>query len=93
MIKIEENKIFRGGEKIGWFEGNHLFEHSGKLLGFFEGGKIYDHDGKEVGHLKGNHLELPRDDKFIRLEDIAQNITGGTQDDLARSAIRIFLGE
>ena len=37
MVKIIGNDIWRGGEKIGWIEGDYVRDRDGKKLGLFSG--------------------------------------------------------
>ena len=95
MINIKDNDLWRGGEKVGYIEGDHIVDHAGKKLGHFSESekKIYDESDKEVGKIVGNHITFPGDEHFIRLEDNQEQIVGGVYSDVVRAAIRIFLGE
>ena len=95
MITIKDKELWRGGEKVGRVEEDHILDHEGKRLGHFSDSekKIYDENGKEVGKIVGNHITFPGDEHYIRVEDNQQLILGGVYSDVARAAIRIFLGE
>ena len=93
MIKIVGNDITRGGEKIGWVEGNDVFDHNGHKLGYASGNDIYDKSGRKLGYLEGDHLKGADGNTSIRLEENRRIVTGGAHSDLTRSAIRLLLGE
>lgn len=93
MIKIVGNDITRGGEKIGWIEGNDIYDHNGHKLGYASGNNIYNHGGQKLGYLEGDHLKGEDGSTNIHLEENRRVVTGGSHSDLTRGAIRILLGE
>jgi len=92
MIKLVGNEIWRGGEKIGWVAGNHVFAHDGKKVGFFEANFIYSESDKKVARIEGDFLYAEGGESKVPLEKIAEDVTGGVITDIARAAIYILLG-
>ena len=96
MIKLIGNDIWRGDRKIGWMDGNHVRDHDGKKLGYFEDRFVYNEDGHKVAYIEEDFL-IPyggsdSSPSKVRLEAIAEDVTGGTIPELARAAIYILLG-
>ena len=94
MVKLIDKSIYRGGEKIGWIENDHIFNHSGEKLGYFEGHSIYDHSGHKIAYIENDFL-VPQGGSStskVRLEDVAGDVTGGVIPEIARAAIYILLG-
>ena len=92
MIHIAGNDLMRGGEKIGWLEGNDVYDRDGTKLGFYTSNDIYDISGKKVGYIQGNYIFGEGGHK-IRVDDNRTHITGGAYPDLTRAAIRLLLGD
>ncbi len=92
MLNIVGNDITRGGEKIGYFQDNDIYNHEGKKLGYFTENDIYNVDGRKLAYIEGNFIKT-FDDKTMRLEDNREHVSGGTLSDLARVAIRMLLGD
>ena len=95
MLKIRENDIYRGGEKIGYIRRNDLFDRDGDKLGYWSesAGDIFDRSGKKIGYTEGNHLKDAHGGTVAKLSDIHAHISGGSYDDLVRAAIRMLLGD
>ena len=93
MLKIIENDIMRGTEKIGWISSNDIYNKEGKKLGYFSSNDIYDHDGHKLGYIEGNHL-ITSDEHKITLDDNrVHHVVGGSISDIERAAIRLLLGD
>lgn len=93
MIKVIDDKLWRGGEKIGWLDENRIYDHEGRKLGYFEGESIYNVDGHKIGYIEGDEIHSTTDDRVIRLEDNHEHVSGGEISDVARAAIRLLLGD
>ena len=93
MVKIVDNDIWRGTEKIGWIEGNDIYSAAGsRKVGYFTSNDIYDINGNKVGWIEGNFLKTI-EGRSIRLEENRARIMGSTASDLTRAAIRLLLGD
>jgi hypothetical protein len=94
MIKLIGNDIWRGDKKIGWMEGNHVRDHDGKRLGYFDEKFIYNDDSHKVAYIEDDFLKSygGSESSKVRLEAIAEDVTGGTISEIARAAIYILLG-
>lgn len=92
MIKIVGNDIMRGGAKIGWIEGNDIYNEDGGKVGYFSSNDIYDAGNRKLGYTEGNYLHTA-DGHKIELDDIRKGIAGGSLSDLARAAVRLLLGD
>ncbi|GEM_PF-391898 len=92
MIKIEGNDILRGGEKIGWIEGNDVRAHDGKKLGYFEGNHVYNSLGERVAYINGDHLFSQGGSEMkMHLEKINEEIVGGVLPEIGKCAIYVLL--
>ncbi len=92
MIKVIGNDFMRGGEKIGWIEGDHIFDHTGRKLGYASGNNIYDIGGMKIGWIEGDYLFAPGNKK-IRLDEVHAEIQGGVLTEAQRAAVRVLLGD
>ncbi len=92
MIKIVDNDIMRNGEKIGYLEGDDIYNHEGKKLGYFAENDIYAVDGRKLAYIEGDFIKT-FDGKTIWLKDNRKRVSGGTISDLTRAAIRLLLGD
>jgi len=90
MITISGNHILRGGEKIGWVEGNHIFNNDGHKAGYFTEHEVFDSDGRKLGSVRGDFVYSG--DKEIRLEHFLKDIEGGFESAIARAAILMIFG-
>ena len=94
MVKLIGNDIYRGGQKIGWLEGNHVRDRAGNRVGYFEENFVYNKDGHKIAYLEGDFF-MPYGGSSaskVRLEQIAEDVTGGVIPEIARAAIYILLG-
>lgn len=92
MLKIVGNDVYRGAEKIGYFEGNDLYDHEARKVGYFSGNDVYDRNGRKMGYLESEYLRTT-DGGTIRLSENRRAIAGGSLSDLGRAAVRILLGD
>jgi len=93
MIKIIGNDVMRGGEKIGWIEENSIFDEKGKKVGYVAGHEIYDHSGDKRAHLEGNYIRMTNGSEPMKIDEVHEDIIGGSYSDEIRAAIRLFLGD
>ena len=91
MIKIEKNVIMRDGVKIGWIEGDHIYDHNGKRLALFTTDTAFDESGKKIAHIDGEFVYLPQNNTRVRIEDNNALVSGAVSD-ICRAAIRLVLG-
>ena len=91
MIKIVGNDIMSGGQKLGWFEGNHILDRTGRTLGYFADNDIYDASGQKIAYIEDERVRTMVGQE-IRLSEIRKDVKGG-QDDIAIAAVRLLLGE
>jgi len=92
MIKIIDNDLFRAGEKIGWIEENRILDENGNRLGYFAANDIYDERGVRVGYLEDNRLKT-MDGRSLALDDVREDISGGSYADICRAAIKLLIGD
>lgn len=93
MIKINGHELWRGGEKIGWIEENHIIAHGGKKMGFYSGNHIYGSDGGKLAFVEGNHLYSGSGmDEKIDLEKVNESIVGGVVPEICKCAVYVLLG-
>ncbi|MEK7553677.1 MAG: 4-fold beta flower protein [Patescibacteria group bacterium] len=93
MIKIIENDIFRGREKIGYIRGNDIFNVGGKKIGYYVGDEIYNYKGAKIGYLENNHIKYENGNRKISFQETKNHISGGTIPDICRVAIRLLFGD
>jgi hypothetical protein len=94
MLKIIDNHVWRGGEKIGWIEdSHHIYSQDGKKVGYFDEDYIYNIDGRKIGYFENDYLKSEDGNISLRIEDVREHVTGGPYSDHARCAIRLLLGE
>jgi len=92
MIQIFDNVLKRNNVKIGWIDGSHIHDYTGKDLGYFGDNKIWDLSGKRIAFIEGEYIYLTGSSNKIRLEDKLKDVIGGNVSDLCRVAITFFLG-
>jgi hypothetical protein len=92
MIQIYGNDIKRAGVKIGWIEGDHIYDYTGKRIGYFGDNKIWNAAGDKIAHMEGEYVWLSNGKDKIRIEDNIKEVNGGALSDLCRAAIRLLLG-
>jgi len=93
MIKIDDNHIWREGEKIGWIEGHRIYNADDEKVGYYDDAYIYDVSGRKIGYFEGDYLKSEDGNLTVRLEENREHVTGGSYSDHARAAIRLLLGE
>ena len=91
MIQIINNEIKRDGVKIGWIEGDHIIDHTGKKVAYFSDKEAYGSDGKKIAYLEGEFIIFPRNNTKVRIED-NNRLVSGLVSDVCRAAIRLTLG-
>ena len=92
MLKLIDKTITRGGEKVGWTDGRHIFDEHGTKLGFFDSDEIYDRSGKKIARVQGNMI-LTHNGKDLHLDDSHDHVSGGTIPDIERAAIWLLIGD
>jgi hypothetical protein len=92
MIQIYGNDLKRANIKIGWIDGVHIRDHTGKELGYFADNKVWNLSGTKIAFIEGEYIYLTGGTDKIRIEDNMKEVTGGTVSDLCRAAIRLLLG-
>jgi hypothetical protein len=91
MVKLIGNDIYRDSEKIGWLQGNHVFDHEGKKLGYFEGTHVYDYDANKIAYIEGDELLDESGRRKILLETVNEDIEG-ILPEIGKCAIYTLLG-
>jgi hypothetical protein len=91
MIKIEKNSIMRDGVKIGWIDGVHIYDHTGKKLAYFTSNEAFDESRKRIAHIDGEYVYLPQNNTKIRIEE-NNALVSGIVSDICRVTIRLVLG-
>ncbi len=91
MIRIEGNHIWRGTDKIGWVEGNHLYNEEGDRVGYWSGDALYDIHGNRLLHIHNNRV-IDRGGKEAHLDDVIETIPSASMSEIARVAIKTFFG-
>jgi 4-fold beta-flower domain-containing protein len=96
MVKLIGNYVWRGGEKVGWIDGNHVRDSADKRLGYFEDRFVYDMNGHRIAHIDQDYLVSEggmMSEAKIRLDEIAENVQGGVIPEIGRCAVYILLGD
>lgn len=91
MIQIVNNDIKRDGIKIGYIQGDHIYDHYGKRLAYFSGNEALGEDGKRIAHIDGEYVYFPKNNTKVRIED-NNKLVGGTVSDICRATVRLVLG-
>jgi hypothetical protein len=91
MIEVMNNEIKRGGIKIGYIEGNHIYDHDGKKLAYISDTAAFDMNDKKIAYIEGEYVILPRNNTKVRIED-DNKFVAGVVSDIYRAAIRMVLG-
>jgi hypothetical protein len=91
MLKLIGNDIYRGEDKIGWLENNHVFDRNAKKLGYFDDAHVYDVDTTKIAYISGDILYDAGGAHKARLEDVLEAIEG-ILPNIAKCAIYILLG-
>lgn len=95
MIKFVGNELWRGGQKIGWIEGNHVRAHDGKKLGYFDDHYVYGEDGHKLAYVEGDFLisyGASGDESKVRLETVSEAVEGGVMSGIQKCAVYVLLG-
>ena len=92
MIQIFGNVLKRNNVKIGWIDGAHIRDYTGKDLGYFSNNEIWNISGKKIAFIEGEFVYLMGGTDKIRIEDNLKEVSGGTVSDICRAAIRLLLG-
>lgn len=93
MINVSGKDLFRGGQKIGYIQGNDIFSHDGKKLGYVDSKHVFSRDGQKLAYLEGDYVYHTQDSKKMRIEDNHQHVNGGAISDVQRAAARVLLGD
>jgi len=93
MLKIHGNDIVRDGKKIGWIQGNHLYDHTGKKLAYINSNDIHKVSGHKVGYLEGASIIDHISGTKISTERNNKYVKGGNLTDLERAAVRLIFEE
>ena len=91
MIQIEKNEIKRDGIKIGYIQGDHIFDHTGKKLAYFSSTEAFDESGKKIAKIDGEYVYFLKNNTKVRIED-NNKLVNGVVSDICRAAIRLTLG-
>ncbi len=94
MVKLIGNYIWRGGEKVGWIDGNHVRDYEGKRLGYFQDKYVYNMDGRKIAYIEEDYLisEGSGTEAKVRLDQVAENVQGGVLPEIGKCAVYILLG-
>jgi len=92
MIKIVGQELWRGGEKIGYIEGVHVYAHDGRKLGYFEDKFVYNEEGHKLAYVEGDHLISYGTNSKLALEHVNESIEGGVIPELGKCAVYVLLG-
>ncbi len=91
MIQIVNNDIKRDGIKIGWIEGDHIFDRTGAKIAYFSGNDAFGMDGKKIAYIEGEFVFFPKNNTKVRIEDNNKQVAGLVSD-ICRATIRLMLG-
>ncbi len=95
MIKIIDNDLWRNAQKIGWLERNRIFDENGREAGYYDESRheIFDMSGgPRIAYLENNVIRAV-DGRTLQLDDILEEVQGGSVSDLCRAAIRLLVGD
>ena len=92
MLEIRGNDICRESQKVGWLEGNHLFDRTGKKLGYFDGAHVYNADAEKIATIEGDKLVDESGNRKIALEAVTEAIEG-VLPETAKCAVYVLLGD
>ena len=92
MVKIIGHDIWRGGQKIGWIDGDRIRTHDDKKLGYFEGNYVYSEEGHKLAYMEGDHLISYGGNSKIPLEKVSEAIEGGVLPLIGKCAVYVLLG-
>lgn len=95
MVKIIGNDIWRGGQKIGYIDGNsRVFAHDGKKLGYFQDKYVYNQEGVRTAYIEEDHLVSygGSSNARIPLDKVNESIEGGVLPEIGKCAVYVLLG-
>lgn len=92
MIKIVNNDIMRGSHKIGWYEGDRIFNEHGEKVGYMKDKYVWNQAGRKIAYIDDHEVKTYDGRKFD-LDDLMEHVSGGSISDLTRAAIRLLLGD
>lgn len=92
MIRILDNELWRGSDKIGWLEMNSIFEENGRKIGYFHDNDIFNADGNKIGYITGNKL-YTIDGHEIYEDDIMERVSGYGVPDIVKAAVYLLIGD
>lgn len=92
MIKILDNELWRGSDKIGWLEMNSVFNENGVKVGYFHGNDIFEADGDKIGYIAGNRL-YTTNGREIYEDDIMEHVSGSGVPDVVCAAVYLLIGD
>ncbi len=93
MIKIEGKDLWRGGQKIGWIDGHHVFARDGKKLGYFDDRYVYNMEGHKLAYIEGDYLHAYEGNSKVPLEKVSEEIEGGVGPGIDKCAVYVLLGD
>jgi hypothetical protein len=95
MVKIIGNDVWRGGEKVGWIEGNYVKDRDDKRLGYFRDRFVYDMSDHKIAYIEQDYLisEGSGSEAKIRLDQVAENVEGGVLPEIGKCAVYVLLGD
>jgi hypothetical protein len=93
MMTIQGNDVRRAGEKIGYLEGNDVYDQAGHKAGYYRSNDIYDHNNHKIGYVEGNYVKNADGRSVTSLSDLHAHVSGGAYSDLARAAVYLLLGD
>jgi hypothetical protein len=95
MVKIIGNDIWRGGEKVGWIEGDYVRDRDGKKLGYFQDKYVYDMDARKIAYIEEDSLisQGSGSEAKIHLDQVAENVEGGVLPEIGKCAVYVLLGD
>ncbi len=94
MIDVRGNDLWRGGQKIGYVQGNNIFSHTGQKLGYVSGNHVYNaQDNRKLAYLEGDFIHDAQSNQKMRIEDSHQHVSGGELSDTHRAAVQMLLGD
>ena len=93
MIRVDGHTFWRGGDKIGFIDGDHIKNHEGDKVGYVQGNYIYDIKGHKLAYMEADHICFLNSPHKIRIEDNDKEISGGDLSNIQKAAVRVLLGE
>ncbi|MDO8470551.1 MAG: hypothetical protein Q7S63_01075 [bacterium] len=91
MISVQGDKIWRGGEELGWVSGGELFDRKGNRVGYFSDDAVYDKNYHKIAYVEGDTIK--GSGRNLYTKDSRKYVSGGSLSDVARTAVRILFGD